>query len=125
MKTKVSLKSIKNDPSAITIALPYCSANTLLRNHEPLFYNAGVYGWNCDIYRIVADNTIFYVVTGYRCTGCYRVSYDLIKEYETAAENCVNYYRSANLPAGVTIEKLIECCLKTFLIQVKREYNSR
>ena len=123
MKTKVSLKSIKNDPSAITIAIPYCGAQTLLRNHEPLFYNAGIYGWNCDIYRIVADNTIFNVVTGYRCNGCYCVSYNLVNQYEKAAEDYMNNSRYT-VPFAVQ-DQVIENLLTSFLTSAKQEYNSR
>lgn len=61
MKQKVTAASIRK-LSAKKIALGYCEAPYLLRNHEPIAYTAGIYGWNFDVYAI---NGVV-VCTGYR-----------------------------------------------------------
>ena len=68
----------------------YCQAQYLLENAEvkKVGYNAGVYGWNYDVY--IFRNDI--IMTGYRCTFGKSFNYDLLKEYEKKAEAiCYNY----------------------------------
>ena len=68
----------------------YCQAQYLLENVEAkkVGYNAGVYGWNYDVY-LFRNNVI---ITGYRCTFGNYFNYDLLKEYEKKAEAiCYNY----------------------------------
>lgn len=42
--------------------IPYCAGSELLRGYGRIAYNAGVYGWNFDVY-IIGQNV---VCTGYR-----------------------------------------------------------
>ncbi len=68
----------------------YCQAQYLLGNVEAkkVGYNAGVYGWNYDVY-LFRNNVI---VTGYRGMFGNSFDYDLLKEYEKKAEAiCYNY----------------------------------
>lgn len=46
-------------------AVGYCGAYHLLRGLEPIYYNAGIYGWNCDYYLIGS----VCICTGYRPHG--------------------------------------------------------
>ena len=47
---------------APTVRVGYCGAQYLLSGIEPDYYTVGVYGWNCDIYRIAGLT----ICTGYR-----------------------------------------------------------
>lgn len=47
---------------APTVHVGYCDAQYLLSGIEPDYYTTGVYGWNCDIYRIAGLT----ICTGYR-----------------------------------------------------------
>lgn len=44
------------------IAEGYCCLTDLLRNHEPVAYTCGVYGWNFDVYEVYGLT----ICTGYR-----------------------------------------------------------
>ena len=49
MKMKVTRREIMNGFAKV-VYVPYCEASTLLRYADPIGYNAGVYGWNFDLY---------------------------------------------------------------------------
>ena len=59
----------------------YCQAQYLLMFTRRVGYNAGIYGWNYDVY-IVGDDVI---ITGYRPFNAEKISYELLKEYENKA----------------------------------------
>ena len=59
----------------------YCKAQYLLNYSRKVGYNAGVYGWNYDVY-IVGDDVI---ITGYRPFNAKKINYDLLKKYEESA----------------------------------------
>ena len=63
-KQRVTAKCIREAEraGAPTVHVGYCGAQYLLSGIEPDYYNAGVYGWNCDIYRIAGLT----ICTGYR-----------------------------------------------------------
>lgn len=75
-KIKVTQKEIKNTYKNI-IVVPYCDLYYILRTKSALFYNAGTYGWNCDIFHINSDTAI---VTGYRTFGNIR-NHEIIAKY--------------------------------------------
>ena len=79
MKRRVTMKSMR---TANTYAVPYCVIQRLLKFQEPFAYSAGVYGWNCDYYKI---NDVV-ICTGYRPVGK-QVKYDLCKKWEGEAKN--------------------------------------
>lgn len=95
MKTKVTNKYIKANYANI-IAVPYCGLQTLLNEFYPLFYNCGVYGWNCDFY-IIDDICI---CTGYRPFGK-RVDYKIIEKYEELAINKTSEEKNELLKAFI------------------------
>ena len=80
MKFKTTRKQINQNYSSI-ISIGYCDAQYLLQGKNPIAYNAGYCGWNCDIYDI---NGVA-VVTGYRPWGNIHPDYKLIKKYEDEA----------------------------------------
>lgn len=61
MKFKTTRKAIVNG-SANIVCAGYCDLSYLLRNHSPIAYTCGVYGWNFDVYEI--DGLT--ICTGYR-----------------------------------------------------------
>ena len=63
MKIKTIRKAIvestaRND----LLAVGDCGLQTLLRNHSPIAYTCGVYGWNFDVYEVYGKT----ICTGYR-----------------------------------------------------------
>lgn len=61
MKIKTTRKAIVNGSVNVRCA-GYCDLQALLRNHEPIAYTTGVYGWNFDVYSIYGLT----ICTGYR-----------------------------------------------------------
>lgn len=61
MKFKTTRKAIVNS-SANIVCAGYSDLSYLLRNHSPIAYTCGVYGWNFDVYEI--DGLT--ICTGYR-----------------------------------------------------------
>lgn len=73
------------------IAIGYCNSQFLLNQETPIGYNAGVYGWNYDVYYV--DGVV--ITTGYRPIG-ERVNYNLLREYELKAEKTLSYENKAS-----------------------------
>lgn len=61
MKTKITIKTVRDDPRA-KIAVGYCELQDVLYWLIPEGYNAGIYGWNFDAYG--TDTAV--ITTGYR-----------------------------------------------------------
>ena len=80
MKFKTTRKQINQNYNSV-ISIGYCDAQYLLQGKNPIAYNAGCYGWNCDIYDI---NGVA-IVTGYRPWGNIHPDYKIIKKYEDEA----------------------------------------
>ena len=80
MKFKTTKKAITQNYRNV-ISIGYCDAQYLLQGKNPIAYNAGVYGWNADIYDI---NGVA-IVTGYRPFGNISPDYKTIKKYEDEA----------------------------------------
>ena len=80
MKFKTTKKQINQNFNRV-ISIGYCDAQYLLQRKNPIAYNAGYYGWNCDIY----DVNGVAIVTGYRPFGNIRPDCETIKKYEDEA----------------------------------------
>lgn len=61
MKFKTTTKALREGGNNLRYA-GYCDLSHLLRNHEPIAYTCGVYGWNYDIYEVYGLT----ICTGYR-----------------------------------------------------------
>ena len=61
MKIKTTRKAIVNTSANVKCA-GYCDLQALLRNHNPIAYTAGIYGWNFDVYDVYGVT----ICTGYR-----------------------------------------------------------
>ena len=63
MSFKTTRKSIVNSTaSKDLLSVGYCGLVTLLKNHSPIAYTCGVYGWNFDVYNVYGKT----ICTGYR-----------------------------------------------------------
>lgn len=63
MKVKTTRKGIVNStPAKALKCAGYCELQALLRNHEPVAYTSGIYGWNFDVYEVYGLT----ICTGYR-----------------------------------------------------------
>lgn len=65
--------------------IPNEAAHHLLYFHSPVFYNAGVNGWNCTVY--VYPNYDLAICTGDRNLRGLRVPDDLLLKYEEFARS--------------------------------------
>lgn len=78
MKIRTTRKAIVNSSENL-VKVGYCDLQTLLRNHAPIAYTSGVYGWNFDVYDVYGLT----ICTGYRGmpgrTACN------VREYENRA----------------------------------------
>jgi hypothetical protein len=67
----------------------YCDLQYIMRYEEPMYYNSGVYGWNCDIYCDYRRDIA--ITTGYRNMAGKRIPDELIEKYTNIAkEICKN-----------------------------------
>lgn len=83
MAIKVTKKSIINEYGLNRIVcVPYADLQRTLRDISPVYYTAGVYGWNADIY--ILDR--YAICTGYRPFGHIELSREEMKRLEEIAE---------------------------------------
>lgn len=80
MKMKTTRKAIVSTSANVKCA-GYCDLQNLLRNHSPIAYTAGVYGWNFDVYDVYGVT----ICTGYRNMPGARLNG--ISEYDNAAKS--------------------------------------
>ena len=100
MKFKTTRKAIVNGSSNIVYA-GYCDLSTLLRNHSPIAYTCGVYGWNFDVYEI--DGLT--ICTGYRGMPGRRANN--IIEYEAKARLIMGEYSEPYEERTAAVEELL------------------
>lgn len=109
MSTKVIEKFIRSI-KAEKIAIPYCAAQNLLKLKSPIYYTAGVCGWNYDSY--IIDGVI--ISTGYRHVPGESVSRDIIKYYDDIARGI---FERIDLTYDDT-EKLINELIDRFISEI-------
>ena len=110
MKAKVTRKSIVNStPGNVLKCAGYCELQALLRNHEPVAYTAGVYGWNFDVYEVYGLT----ICTGYRNMPGSRLN--SCGEYEKKASEIWSNYNDYKGADGYERQKKeVETLLKEF-----------
>ena len=64
----------------------YCDLSKICKYIEPQYYNAGSYGWNCDIY----VNSDIMISTGYRNMRGKTIPADILKKYDAIAKNIID-----------------------------------
>lgn len=104
MKTRVIRKDII-DNYAHVLNLGGACIN-LLRYENPVYYNAGKYGWNWDAYYI---NGVI-LIAGYRNMIGERVDWDILHEYDLRAKGVQDHYMAYDyrVRATKTREIIIE-----------------
>lgn len=114
MKFKTTRKAIVNGtPSKSLYYCGYCDMYYLLKNHSPIAYTCGVYGWNFDVYSVYGIT----ITTGYRNMCGRRIPYELLRSYEKKArEIAENYFISYEQRT-----KQIESLLVEFIEKLQEE----
>lgn len=82
-KKHTTIKAIKNRYSKV-FRIGYCDLQYIMKYEEPIYYNSGVYGWNCDIY-IDFERDIA-ITTGYRNMCGNRIPSDILDKYNARAK---------------------------------------
>lgn len=89
MKFKTTRKAIVEGSHDI-ICAGYCELQYLLRNHTPVAYTSGIYGWNFDVYEIGGKT----ICTGYKGMPGRRANnvgvYEK-KAYDTLHDNTITH----------------------------------
>ena len=114
MKIKTTRKAIVNGSVNVRCA-GYCDLSYLLRNHEPIAYTAGVYGWNFDVFEVYGVT----ICTGYRNMPGKRL--DGIREYEKKAREIWDNYNTPYETQKEETEKLLQEFCKLNGGEVSRE----
>ena len=115
MKYKTTAKALREAMryGEKIVSIGYCGAGTLLRNHAPIAYTCGVYGWNFDVYNVYGLT----ICTGYR--GMVGPTAKNVHEYEKKASTLVE--EEINKPSGEhnwhDLDEKIETLLKEFCAQ--------
>jgi len=66
----------------------YCDLSKICKYIEPQYYNAGSYGWNCDIY--VSYRYDIMICTGYRNMRGKTIPANILKKYNAIAVDIIN-----------------------------------
>lgn len=82
MKTKIAMKNINADR---VYKCSYCALQSLLPESDAAHYNAGAYGWNCDIFYLYHNGEKIAITTGYRNTRGERIPCELCEKYDRQA----------------------------------------
>lgn len=101
MKFKTTRTQIKQWGGTIKSA-GYCDLQYLLRNHEPIAYNSGVYGWNYDVYNVYGIT----ICTGYRSMP--GSTLEQIDEYESKARDIWYNYSVSYEERQTACEELLK-----------------
>ncbi len=102
MKLKATKKQIKANFNTV-VSIGYCDAQYLLSYKRPFAYSSGVYGWNCDYYKI---NNVC-ISTGYRPIG-EKLDYTILSNLEEKARAICLDYNLDNETKRVKLDLLLE-----------------
>lgn len=83
MKTNASIKYIRQHWNKV-YRCGYCDLQYIMRYTDPVYYNSGVYGWNCDVYCDYKRDIA--ITTGYRNMAGKMIPSELIKKYSDIAK---------------------------------------
>ena len=104
MKTQITKKEILSIYPDI-YAIGYCELQTTFKvaEMEPIYYTAGVYGWNADVYILKGSA----IVTGYRPFGK-KLDYDKVDKVERYAKEIAQSGMSGEEKKSLMLTKLNE-----------------
>ena len=83
MKIETTMKAIRNNYRKV-FRCGYCDLQYIYRYTDPIFYNSGVYGWNCDIY--VDFKRDIAITTGYRNMAGICIPSEILEKYSNIAK---------------------------------------
>lgn len=90
MKIKATMKYITNLYDNV-YSCGYCDMQDIMKHVNPVYYNCGVYGWNCDIY--TDSKRSIAITTGYRNMRGQTIPHEIIEKYSSIArEICKDYW---------------------------------
>lgn len=101
MKFKTTRKAVV-DGSSNLVCAGYCDLAHLLRNHAPIAYTCGVYGWNFDVYEVYGVT----ICTGYRGMPGRRANN--IATYEKIAREIMEDYKRPYEDRSNEVEELLQ-----------------
>ena len=81
----------------------YCDLQYIMKYEDPIYYNSGVYGWNCDVYCDFAKDIA--ITTGYRNMRGERITDEILEKYTAIAKEISENYK---MPYAEMKEKLDE-----------------
>lgn len=92
IKTQIKNKDLKSYAQYMNKPIIAAGADALniIKKYSPVFYTAGVYGWNADIY-IFND---FILAAGYRPPTGSTVPYKIIEKYSTGKNSTGDHTRA-------------------------------
>lgn len=112
-KQHTTIKYIKNVWNNV-YRCGYCDLQYIMRYEDPMYYNSGVYGWNCDIYCDVKRDIA--ITTGYRNMAGKMIPDEIIEKYsKIAKEICEDWnksYEETKLALEENREKFLDELLK-------------
>lgn len=91
----------------------YCDLQNIFRGVSPMYYNSGIYGWNCDLYVDFETDTI--ISTGYRNMRGERIDSDIWSKYDKKARHILE-----NVKEWEKREKALEKNRKAFLAELTK-----
>lgn len=117
MKIRTSMKNACMYANKI-IRIGYCDLQFLLRQFEPDFYNCGIYGWNCDIYRFYHNGKLYVITTGYRNMRGESADWKTVQKYNKAAESIGAYHNPEYISDYETRKAKYRELLENFLDEI-------
>ena len=93
MKARISMNTLAKMPYDRLYQAFYCDLAEIMSGKEPMYYNAGVYGWNCDIYTGYVDGKAIAISTGYRNTKGTRVPRELIQRFNLRMDEVMDGHK--------------------------------
>lgn len=88
-KVKRSMKYIKA-LYPVVFRCRYGDLQFICQGVDPVYYNCGVYGWNCDIYVNFEYDAA--ITTGYRNLRGVSIPHEIIRKYSEIAKNIYHTY---------------------------------
>ena len=85
-KIKTTMKYVQNVWGNV-YRCGYCDLQYIMKYEDPIYYNSGVYGWNCDVYCDFKRNIA--ITTGYRNMRGRVIPHEIIDRYSDIAKEIV------------------------------------
>lgn len=87
---KISMKEAVRGADLV-FRVGYCALQNLLRFSNRYGYNAGIYGWNCDVYNFFKGGKHIVITTGYRNLRGAKIPSEIVKKYEEEASGILEF----------------------------------